>query len=246
MRKKNLSLALLAMVLVCAISVTGTMAYLTKTTGEVKNTFIAAGGGDLIGENGAFTLQEVKVVKDEQGAYTLSKEADATTEANSYDVIPGVDLAKRPFITITDKTSAPAYLYVKVVGTNALSATGLTFTMETGWVELTDLADKENDIKIYVYGSKDGETAKGTVISSTDSAKDFTYDIIANDEIVVEDNATKVKDLTTTGKTLSFYAYLAQATVTDGDLASSDPATVYTTCFGNSSSTPSGEGEGSN
>ena len=46
-RKKNL-IVIMALVLVCAVSVVGTLAYLTQKADPVTNTFVAAGGGVII------------------------------------------------------------------------------------------------------------------------------------------------------------------------------------------------------
>ncbi|MBR4866377.1 MAG: hypothetical protein IKU11_06795, partial [Clostridia bacterium] len=44
MKKKRTFLVALAMVLVCILSITGTLAFLQANTTTVTNTFIAAGG----------------------------------------------------------------------------------------------------------------------------------------------------------------------------------------------------------
>ena len=46
--KKKLLLAALALVLVIAMTVAGTLAFLKEESASVTNTFIAAGGGQLI------------------------------------------------------------------------------------------------------------------------------------------------------------------------------------------------------
>lgn len=81
--KKILALALAAVLLV-AVSVAGTVAYLTAETNEVKNTFTAAG-----------------------------IELDLTeTEPNwTMQLVPGTEKTKDPVVTV--KTSVKAYVFVK-------------------------------------------------------------------------------------------------------------------------------------
>lgn len=210
MSKKKTLLTILAVVLVCCIAVTGTLAVLfAKTSEPVVNTFTAAGGGELY--TGEFTLKEHLVEKNNDGSYKLT---DATTNANTtgnkYDVLPATPLPKDPYITITDKTNAPAYLYVEVVG--SLTA-GMSYDMADCWTRLDNVTGK-NGGAVYVYD-------KGTPIDdeSTGLSK---ISIIKNDVINVTDNPGLAKDQTVS---LSFYAYLAQASV-------GTPAEAYTACFG--------------
>lgn len=110
MKKKTLTIAI-ALVLVVALAVGATYAYLTATTGEVKNTFAV---GNVI-DNTKFALQEHKVAyNDTKGVYdyvlTEAGEKQVAT-SNTYDkLVPGTTAPKDPFITIGEKTQAPAYL----------------------------------------------------------------------------------------------------------------------------------------
>ena len=112
MKKKTLLVAV-AMVLVCVMSVMGTVAYMQNTTGPVENTFIAAGGGKLAED---LTLVEHLVTAKADGEYTYAKkdgatitqvssaaEASIAENGNSYQVMPGMELPKDPTITITGK-----------------------------------------------------------------------------------------------------------------------------------------------
>ena len=220
MRKKNLFLALLAMVLVCAISVTGTMAYLTITTGEVKNTFIAAGGGDLAK---SLELKEHQPTKDTYGVYKIASGASEVTSF-SYDVIPDVALEKDPFIRVVDKTDAPAYLYVEVV--NGMGDK-LTFTMDTCWKELSGFVGP-NQGKVYVYS--DGTNP--IVVTDETAAVASGVNIIKDKKVNVA-NVTDVNDLGLgdDGVTLKFYGYLAQASVTSNGENSTGADAVYKACF---------------
>lgn len=83
--KKKLT-TVLAIVLVVALSVAGTYAYLTAQTDQVKNTFTAAG---LASE---FSLDESRAHQQPDGSYTL--DVEDRVQENTYSVVPKVDLKR--------------------------------------------------------------------------------------------------------------------------------------------------------
>lgn len=214
MSKKKILLTILAVMLVCCIAVVGTLAVLfARTSDPVINTFTAAGGGELF--TGEFTLKEHIAAKQTDGSYKLTEETtNNTTTGNNYDVLPKTNLPKDPYITITQKTNAPAYLYVEVV--DELTA-GLSYTMADCWTKLTGVTGT-NGGDVYVYNN-------GTPIDNNSVGLD-KISIIKNDVITVSDEPGLAKDQTVS---LSFYAYLAQASV-------GTPEVAFNTCFG----TPAG------
>ena len=105
MKKKSLALVLaLAMIVVCVVG--GTLAWLTATTPEVKNTF---------------TTSDIDI--------TL-----AETTGTSYQMIPGYTIAKDPKVTVK-AGSEKCYLFVKVVK-SANFDTFMTYDMADGWTAL--------------------------------------------------------------------------------------------------------------
>ena len=102
--KKTLTI-ILAFVLVIAMSVAGTVAYLTSQD-SVTNTFTVG--------NVAITLDEAKV--DAYGAAVTPAER---VKANSYKLIPGHTYTKDPIIRV-DANSEECWLFVKVE--NGISA----------------------------------------------------------------------------------------------------------------------------
>ena len=189
----------------------------------VTNTFIASGGGKLAD---SLTLQEHVVTKAADGSYSIAENA-ATISENRYDVMPGMVLPKDPFITITNKTAAPAYLYIEVVDT--LTPGIYNYAIHSQWEELTDVTGP-NGGKVYVLGDEGPDnTVIGTIITSTPSEP---YYILANNQIVVNPNV----EPSTTNETMTFYAYLAQATVattndTGATVNTSNVFTVFDVCF---------------
>lgn len=212
MSKKKTLLTILAVVLVCCIAVTGTLAVLfAKTSEPVVNTFTAT--SQLV--TGEFTLKEHIAEQQKNGSYTLTKETtNDTVTGNHYDVLPRTDLPKDPYITITEKTNAPAYLYVEVVGE---LPTGMHYNMASCWTELEGVTGNHNGV-IYVYNN-------GTPIDDKSTGLE-NIAIIDGNTITVDD----VPGLAEGQKVeLSFYAYLGQASV-------GTAAQAYTACFG----TPAG------
>lgn len=214
MSKKKTLLVAVALVLVCVMSIMGTVAYMKNNTGAVTNTFIVSGGGKLATN---LTLDESEAVQAANGSYTL---VTATrVSANTYNVMPGMEIDKDPTITITGKTEAPAYLFFEVV--NPLDTEVYTYSF-TGWTELSGVTGYMGG-KVYVYGD-----ANGTIITNENVAA--SYKILTDDKITVEDDADDLKLSTDASAptTMTFYAYLAQANVgADNDT----PAAVYGAVF---------------
>ena len=106
MKKKSLALVLaLAMIVVCVVG--GTLAWLTATTPEVKNTFTA---GDI-----NITLAE--------------------SENLDLKMIPGYTITKDPKVTVL-AGSEKCYLFVKVVKSTNFD-NFMTCTIADGWTALT-------------------------------------------------------------------------------------------------------------
>lgn len=141
--KKTLTV-LLALVLVIAMSVAGTMAYLTSTTDTVTNSFTVG--------NVAITLDEAKV--NEYGE--LDASATDRVKANTYKLIPGHSYTKDPTVHVA-AGSEDCWLFVQVVnGISGLEAATVTDGYKTiadqmtanGWTAVTDATN------VYAYNTK--------------------------------------------------------------------------------------------
>ena len=198
--KKALAL-MMALVLVVGCAVGGAVAWLTEKTEPVTNTFTP---GRLVEEKADFSLMEHVAVRGENGAYALTQEL---TTANTYSVLPGVNLPKDPFISL--KNVEEAYLYVEVV--DALPET-LTYAMDTNWVALKDGATA-------VTGPHGGEIYAWNVkLPAVTDAK--IYNILKDKQIVVSSSFTAPVDVPADyTETLSFYGYLAQGAGQDTALS---------------------------
>ncbi len=113
--KKILALALAAVLLV-AVSVAGTVAYLVDKTQEVSNTFTV-------------TTVDIKLTE---------------TTGDSYEMIPGKDLPKNPTVTVIGG-SEKCYVFVKYVYTEKLYTEYLTYEIDDAWNELASATTETTD-----------------------------------------------------------------------------------------------------
>ena len=150
-RSKALLLALCAVLLV-AVSVLGTMAYLTSKTQVITNTF---------------TVGNINI------ALTETK-----PESKQAKIIPGVDIEKDPKVTVK-KDSEACWLFVEVKEEGTFVANKVTYSIADGWTALPgvdgvyyrEVAAVTADTDFYVL--KGNETYKyGVVIVSDELTKD--------------------------------------------------------------------------
>lgn len=112
--KKKLTMVA-ALVLVFALGVTGTLAYLTATSDTITNTF---------------TVGKVAIELKETGvAGTAGK------LAKSFKMVPGNTISKDPKVTVNVDSEA-CWLFVKVEKSNVLD-TYISYSIADGWTELT-------------------------------------------------------------------------------------------------------------
>ena len=124
MRKKSLLTMVLALVLVGAIGVGATLAYLSDTTETLTNTF---------------TVGKVKVTQDESNESTPDP-TDRTETGNTYENIqPGDTLVKDPTATVL-KGSSDCYVFMELNGADALVDNGFSFVGfdSSKWIKVTE------------------------------------------------------------------------------------------------------------
>lgn len=133
-KSKALLMTLCAVLLVAA-SVLGTMAYLTSTTGEVKNTF---------------SIGKIAITLDEAPVNEYGEVVDgARRTQNQYKLVPNHEYKKDPTVHVTDENSENSWIFVKVEnGIAAIEATGDTMIAkqieDKGWTKLTGVDGVEN------------------------------------------------------------------------------------------------------
>lgn len=233
MKKKTLTIAI-ALVLVVALAVGATWAYLTATTGPVKNTFVA---GSVVA-NSDLELFEHVANKNTDGTYTLdtANKAHAGENGvyNAYTVMPGVNLPKDPTVNVKAANGA-YYLFVEVTKGSGFSpvtvdektGTPLSCNVDTTKWEKLSLTGKDVDREVYVYYVT-GENAVKTYIQSAPVSDVAVLKTINNTQNTIEVNADNdiVATLSASASALTFNAYACQAAGFD------DAAAAFTACFG--------------
>lgn len=182
--KKKLT-TVLAIVLVVALSVAGTYAYLTAQTKQVTNTFTAAGLASK------FTLDESKATQKTDGSYTL--DVNDRVQENTYSVVPKVNLAKDPTVHVTLEKNVGAYVFLAV--DNNLGD-GLTATIDdTQWTALNKTYTAQGVEWTMYYKQLEG--------SATPAQVDIN--VLAGQQIVVGDTVAE------NCGNIVFNAYLTQS-----------------------------------
>lgn len=155
--------AVLALVLVLGCALGGTVAWLVAESGPVTNTF---------------TYGDININLEE-------------TTGSSYKIIPGVDIAKDPKVTV-EADSEACWLFVKVDEVGTFVAGKVTYSVADGWTALTGQPG--------VYYRE-----VGAVTADTD------FYVLKDNVVKVSDTLTKedIKDITAR-PTLTFTAYAVQ------------------------------------
>lgn len=221
MTNKKLALTIVAVVLICALSVAGTLAYLTMSTQEkpVINTFMSAGN---LAEK--LELKEIKVEQKTDGTianlpadqenYTDYADGANWVYANTYNnLMPGITTTKDATIKITEKNAdAPSYLYMEVVDKTTDDVDWEL--VSTGWDKIEGLVGANNgDVYVWV-GEGNGEGDDAVILISGEY---FDF----NAKITTDPAQTTPITITggDAGDTITYYAYLAQASIGTAEAA---------------------------
>ena len=202
-KRKALLLAMCAALLV-AVSIIGTIAYLTDTD-TVTNTF-------TVGQVG-LSLDEADVDDSDNDGNTTERD-----QANTYKLLPGHLYDKDPIVHVT-ATSEDCYLFVIVK--NEIAAIESKVEADTvaaqitanGWAKVGDTADGA----LYVYGT----AAAPTAVKGGDNKTVFTT-------FKIDGGVTNETLVTYAGKTIVVTAYAVQK---DG-FESSNASTIWSTAIG--------------
>ncbi len=173
MKLKKTLTAVVAVALVAAVSVAGTLAYLSKSTGPVTNTFTAGS----LGKNMALELKETPVQQGTDGQYTLTSEPPVAQGQKYENVLPGSTNAKDPHVNVTGLTT-DAYLFVEVVNNDPNIIAEVD---STNWTEVPGAVAKTEGAKVYMYKA-DGKVATGTDLNKV-------Y-VLKNNQFKVSDKLT--------------------------------------------------------
>lgn len=198
--KKKIAVAV-SLLLVLALSVGGTIAWLTDSD-SVTNTF---------------TIGNVDIALTE-----TDTDNDGNVKANEYHIVPGAVYAKDPTITVTSD-SEDCWLFVKITDNYNNAGNGakyINYSVRTGAGEWTLLAkDKDgNDIsaqQIYYREVKKNDTKKTFYVLTAGTPTDTTTNgangvVSVNGETVTSAYVKDIADNKTTAPKLTFDAYAIQ------------------------------------
>ena len=174
MKMKNMLIGGMSLALVACISIGGTLAYLTDTTGTAQNKFQMVTNGIVLNlqetaKDGAgydvykAVFTEVGVEKGEKvtgSPATLTAETARDIVGFIYENIqPGASMTKEVQLSIGKKDETTVNSYVFAVVDNANSADVMTLNIATGsWKQVT----KEGTRTLYAYIAKDGGATTAT------------------------------------------------------------------------------------
>lgn len=204
--KKTLSILALV-VLVAAVSVLGTLAYLTSDD-QVVNTF-------TVGKV-AITLDEAKV--DANGAALTGEDAERVKE-NSYKLMPGHTYTKDPTIHVASD-SEDCYIRATVTITNGNAWAGIVAKYAEGkienivkgtddklwWVSGATLGEDGNLTITFVYKNENKEESLKRVWQQGDG-----NDLVLFNKIVMPDGLTNAEIATVADTTITVKAEAIQA-----------------------------------
>ena len=168
----------------------------------------------------SITLQEHKAERQGDGSYELSTTETVTSQ--TYSLLPGLDIPKDPYITITGKTPIKAYLFVEIVDTLAETKDGttytpITYTVSSDWLKLNDVTGK-NGGTVYVYQGDKTEakpiTTDLTVQILAPLVKDKPETIRVSQKLIAQSDSDS-------NDVLKFYACMGETAM------GTTPAAVY-------------------
>lgn len=146
MMKKNKILALVLACIVCVgIGIGGTLAWLTATTDDVKNTF---------------TTSDINITLEET----------AGGENREFKMVPGWTITKDPKVTVVTG-SEDCYLFVKLEK-SANFDSFMTYTVADGWTQLTDVTGVDNVYYCIVDADTANDQTFGVIKDNKVTVKD--------------------------------------------------------------------------
>lgn len=241
--KKKTLLKALACVLAVLLAVTGIWG-IKMLSAKYKQNFTFNGSVYVeTNDDSEVVLYEHEAYLQADGTYLLATAAKEV-QANSYQMLPGVDIPKDPCVYVTALYDE-SYIFLEVC--DELTNERVTWTLESCWV-LVDGVTGQNGGAVYVYAAdganptlvstlSDEEltsvayTATDATTTPENTTEDQGYalviNIIANQTITVSSKLPSGYD----SGSLAFYGYVAQAS------EGADPAEVFGTFFSSSDTT---------
>lgn len=199
--KKRYLPVLLVLLLFAAGSRIGAVSakYVTERTLQSQVTFTAKLAEKMV-------LEEYKVTRTSEGDYEYEKSDTGNhiaVNANSYVLMPGVDVMKDPYIRITNKTPIEAYLFLEIVGLPPEGdGKGVTYQLMDEWKLVENLTGK-NGGKVYVYSNGTDPVILDETLTKENGFKNI--DIIKKGKVNVSQELAKDAKLE-----IKFYAVMGE------------------------------------
>lgn len=180
-------------------SVLGTLAYLSKNTEVVSNTFVC---GKLFDPEEPKTPQQEDIEDDfyiyeteytDNGDGTYTPTGELTQEGNEYTVLPGVDIPKDAKIGTNKNLAIDAFVFIEVKNT---LATPLSAEVSSAWTELKSVTSAHEGFTVYTLAS--GAITAGNILTDTS--------ILTGDKVTVADG-----ELPSDPGAIEFYGHIVQA-----------------------------------
>ena len=199
--KKTLTIVM-AMVLVAAVAITGTLAYMSAQAGTVTNTF----------KFGSMTIELDESKVDEKGQIITGAGAMRVKE-NTYKVTPGATVDKDPTVHVKGG-SEKCYVYVSVQNNMLINGKEVaSYTPNTGWTKIGE--NTAEHTVVYKYNG---------VVDASSATQDLTSvfsQVTFNGNDITLAN---VDDLN--GKTIVINAYAHQSENIGADTSVADNAAL--------------------
>lgn len=196
--KKILVLAVAALLLV-AVSVAGTMAYLTAKTEVVTNEFKT-------------TKIEIELKEHElkaDGTLDTTKEVNGTTTDNKYKLLPGATWPKDPFVRVK-AGSEKCYVFVEVLKNGSYEGC-VESNMDSGWALVSEVTPVHPGAEVYVWSDTTKKPAVPLVVDATSA--DQKIGILFENEIQISKllSQEQMQSQDFEEPSISFYGYAVQS-----------------------------------
>ena len=176
-----------ACALCLGLGVAGTLAWLTDTTGEVKNTF---------------TTSDINITLTETES---NVDNDGSPNTNSYQMIPGFTITKDPKVTVI-AGSEDCYLFVKLEKSANYSNYLEDYEIANSWSQLKN-GDNDVDDVFYREVASDEEKQEFYVLKNNQLTVNTS---------VTKNMMDNIDNKTTSAPTLTVKAYATQLYETNG------------------------------
>lgn len=199
--RNRILLTALAALLLVVVAVGGTVAWLTDSTSEIKNTFTTA-GIDI----------ELKETKKPDGTVV-----EAGVNDWSAQLIPGKEYQKNPVVSVLKETDVDIWLFVKYdetninpEGKNALNYTSTLSEENSGWTQGTGTGESGNGLPNNVWYREVKATDIANATKGTCCDLDVLHwHLLKDDKVSISKDITKDQIADGNG-TMTWTAYAIQ------------------------------------